>query len=96
VTTTHGTRRDPGDGEAPTRTEGATVHVLHAHTLHEIELLRSAAAAAAARPAGRRHRRRVAPRRQRVQTLPREHPQLTVFSVDADEIASQLAHDGGR
>jgi hypothetical protein len=61
----------------------------HAYTLQEIELLRSAAAAT--------HRpRRVAPWRRRVRALLREHPKLTVFTVDADEIASQLAHDGCR
>jgi hypothetical protein len=70
------------------------MHLLHAHTLHEIELLRSAGATP--RPARRRPRRRTAPWRQRVRALLREHPQLTVLSVDADEIASQLAHDGGR
>jgi hypothetical protein len=70
------------------------MYVLHAHTLHEIELLRSATAAP--RPVRRRPRRRTAPWRQRVRALLREHPQLTVFTVDADEIISQLAHDGGR
>jgi hypothetical protein len=66
----------------------------HLHTLHEIELLRSATAAA--RPPRGEPRRRTAPWRQRIRALLREHPQLTVFTVDADEIISQLAHDGGR
>jgi hypothetical protein len=66
----------------------------HAYTLHEIELLRSAQAGM--QPPRRKPRRRVAPWRQRIRALLREHPKLTVFTVDAEEIASQLAHDGCR
>jgi hypothetical protein len=66
----------------------------HIHTLHEIELIRSAAAAA--RPSRGLPRRRTAPWRQRIRALLREHPQLTVFTIDGDEMTSQLAHDGGR
>jgi hypothetical protein len=59
------------------------------HTLQEIELLGSAARAT--------HRpRRAAPWRQRGRALQRVHPQLTVFTVDADEVTSQLTHHGRR
>jgi hypothetical protein len=61
----------------------------HTHVLQELGLL-SSAARAAHRP------RRAAPWRQRVRALGREHPQLTVFTVDADEVTSQLASHGRR
>jgi hypothetical protein len=61
----------------------------HTHVLQELGLL-SSAARATHRP------RRGAPWRRQVRGLRREHPQLTVFTVDADEVLSQLAHDGSR
>jgi hypothetical protein len=70
------------------------MHSPHVYTMYEIELLRSAARGT--HPSRRMPRRRTAPWRQRVNALLRESPQLTVFTLDAEEITSQLAHGGGR
>jgi hypothetical protein len=70
------------------------MNLLHPYTLHEIDLLRSAAAGT--HRSRRMPRRRTAPWRQRIRGLLREHPQLTVVTLDGDEIVSQLVHDGGR
>jgi hypothetical protein len=66
----------------------------HAHTSSEIALLRGAT------PADRTVpwilRGRAAPRRRRVGRFVQEHPQLTIFAFDADEITSQLTRTGWR
>jgi uncharacterized phage protein gp47/JayE len=65
---------------------------LHPYTLQEIELLR----AAVERDQHRKPRRRTTSWRRRVRALLRERPELTVFTVDEDEVTSQLAHHGAR
>jgi hypothetical protein len=65
---------------------------IHPYTLHELKLLR--AASEPSRPPRRRPRSSTG--RRRVRGLLRERPELTVFTVDAHEVAGQLAHDGAR
>jgi hypothetical protein len=69
------------------------VYYLHPFTLHELELLRGVY-----EPRSRHHepRRRRSPWRARIRAMLREHPQLDIFTVDAEEITGQLAHEGGR
>jgi hypothetical protein len=91
VVATHGSGVAPAhDDVSPIRQE-LTVHHLHPYTLRELELLR-AASETRRRPA----RSRPAPWRRRVRARLRERAELTVFTVDADEITAQLAHDGAR
>jgi hypothetical protein len=70
------------------------VNASHVHTSYELELLRGAAAGEP--PSRRLSRGRTAPWRQWVRARQREHQQLTVFTVDADEITAQLVHGGRR
>jgi hypothetical protein len=69
------------------------VYYLHPFTLHELELLRGVYEP---QPRHRAPRRPRTAWRARVRAMLREHPQLHIFTVDADEITGQLAHDGGR
>jgi ribosomal protein L32 len=70
------------------------MHLLQPPSLRELDLLRSPGAGE--HPSRRMPRRRTAPWRRRMRALLREHPQLTFPTLDADEITSQLAHDGCR
>jgi hypothetical protein len=64
------------------------MYYLHPFTLRELELLRLAST-----PSHRpRRRARSAPWRRRIRGMLREHPELAVFAVDADEVTAQLAH----
>jgi hypothetical protein len=69
------------------------MYYVHPYTVRELEYLRNAYEPHASRP--RRRRRRPAAWRQRVRGMLRERPQLTVFTLDADD-AAQLAHDGAK
>jgi hypothetical protein len=66
----------------------------HAHTSSEIAPLRGAKAAGRSFPRSRRGR--AALRRRPVGAFVQEHPQLTIFAFEADEITSQLTRTGWR
>jgi hypothetical protein len=82
---------------SPTRQEPTVYHV-HPFTLRELELLRGTFQPDPHRSRHPRPRpsRRSAPWRRRVRALLREQAELTILSVDAEEITAQLAHDGAR
>jgi hypothetical protein len=80
---------------SPTRQE-PTVYQVHPFTLRELELLRGTFQPDTHRSRHARPRRRSAPWRRRVRGLVREQAELTILSVDAEELTAQLAHDGAR
>jgi hypothetical protein len=72
------------------------MYYLHPFSLHELELLRGSYQPDRHARRHARPRRRSAPWRRRIRAQLREHAQLHIFSVDEEEVAAQLAHDGAR
>ena len=67
------------------------MYYVHPYTISELQYLQNAYQQDAPGPRPRRQRRRRATWRQRVHGMLRERPQLTVFTVDADDVTAQLA-----